>query len=112
MFVAWRKPQSEAVTCETRNDVEVEVKDLLVSGRPVGEVQRHSFAADTGSLQSLGNILSGQKHRLGVVAADIGKTDCMPDRHHKDMPLVNRLDIHESCDLIVAVDEGGANLAS
>src|SRR5688572_13989665 len=93
--IIWAEPESKRIPCKSRNDMQMNVKNLLTRRLAVGQKESDAFTLNLSRWHGQGNSLRDLKEMCTYVRRQIGKILKMYFRHYQDMARVDRLDIHE-----------------
>lgn len=107
-----RKFKSEAVSKIARKDVQVNVENILHRGLSVRQKEIYSFALHATLTQGGGKTLRHAKHLRSFLFSQASEISGMSIWDNKQMPGINRLNIHKGCAQIISINKAGLRLAS
>lgn len=88
--------QVEAIVPKPREDVEVDMEDLLPRRFAVGEEEVDPVGCELASAESAGMAHAGS-HQVGTrLLGKIGEVGCVLLWHHEEVARVDRVDVHEA----------------
>ena len=102
--VARAEPQAEAVSVEAREDVQVDVEDLLTRRLAVGQIEVDPFAIESAPVECGGDPLGGTEHVNAHIFGKFGQARHVTFWHHENMTGVDGLDVHKRHTAPVAQD--------
>ena len=103
--------ESEAVILETREDMQMNVKDFLSGGFAVSEEKIDSLAFHVSLSNRCGNSVRVLHQPTCCSGIEVGEIRSVLDRNHKHVSMVDWLNIHQRRALFVAIDESDGKLA-
>ena len=87
------------------------MKYFLHRGLAIGQEKIDALASHAAAANRRGYSLRLLHQPAGRVRIEVGKLCRMSHRNHQHVPWIDRLNIHERGNLVVAKDEGGGQLA-
>ena len=102
--VARAEPQAEAVSIETRENVQVNVEDLLACRLAVGGEKVDPFAIEPPLVERGGDLLGDADHVRSCIFRQIGQICGVIFWHHQDVTGIDGLHVHKSRAAPVAKD--------
>jgi len=97
--------QPESVVCEPRQDVQVDVKDLLSGGFAVSEKQVDAFGSETGASDRARESVRDLEHGTSIRYGQIGESRRVRERGDEEVTRGNRVQIHERHASVVAIND-------
>jgi hypothetical protein len=99
--------EAKAIAPKPRDDVQMDVQDLLAGCLAIGHIQIHSLALDARPPHGLGQLHTHLEDIATGFPIQLGQAGGMNARHYQEMPRVHRPHVHERYDLLVGVDDAG-----
>jgi hypothetical protein len=106
----WPEPEPEAVASESREDMQVHVKDLLHGGLAVRKEEVDTLALQTTRTLGSDDALRDLHEATSRLTFELGQVSDVSCRDDEDVPRIHRLDIHEGGAVFVAIDERARHL--
>jgi hypothetical protein len=109
--VAGSESQAEAISIEAREDVQMDVEDLLSCRLTVGQEKIDPVAIEPALVESNRNPLGGTEHVGTSLFGQIGQARRVILRHHENVTGIDGLDVHKRRAASVAQDDARRQLA-
>ena len=110
VIVLRTEAQAKAVTREARDDVQVDVEDLLTRSPTIGEVEIHALAGSARAPDRGSHPHAGLEEPPTYLKIQRRKTVCVLSGDDQNMTRGDWLDVHERQHVLVAIDYAGWRL--